>query len=61
MGSVITCTVPTAPIIVQKSRKRASKIVDEASRDLFGHRTHKTRVLRTSNGYAFIDPQPLFT
>src|SRR5208337_15257 len=30
----------------------------QASRDLFGHRIRKTRVVRTSNGYAFIDPQP---
>jgi hypothetical protein len=34
------------------------KRVGEASRDLFGHRIRKTRVLRTSNGYVFIDPQP---
>ena len=34
------------------------KRVAEASRDLFGHRIRKTRVIRTSNGYAFIDPQP---
>ncbi len=34
------------------------KSVSEATRDLFGHRIRKTRVLRTSNGYAFIDPQP---
>src|SRR5208337_5477731 len=34
------------------------KRVAEASRDLFGHRMRKTRVLRTSNGYVFIDPQP---
>ena len=34
------------------------KRVAEASRDLFGHRTRKTRVLRTSNGYHFIDPKP---
>src|SRR5271157_4617964 len=34
------------------------KRVAEASRDLFGHRIRKTRVLRTSNGYVFIDPQP---
>ena len=33
------------------------KRVAEASRDLFGHRMRKTRVLRTSNGYVFIDPQ----
>ena len=26
--------------------------------DLFGHRIRKTRVIRTSNGYHFIDPQP---
>jgi DNA-binding MarR family transcriptional regulator len=34
------------------------KRVAEHSRDLFGHRTRKTRVVRTSNGYHFIDPQP---
>ena len=34
------------------------KRVAEAGRDLFGHRMRKTRVLRTSNGYIFIDPQP---
>ena len=34
------------------------KRVSEVSRDLFGHRIRKTRVLRTSNGYAFTDPQP---
>ena len=34
------------------------KRVSEASRDLFGHRIRTTRVVRTSNGYAFIDPQP---
>ena len=34
------------------------KRVAEPCRDLFGHRTRKTRVLRTSNGYVFIDPQP---
>jgi len=34
------------------------KRVAEASRDLFGRRIRKTRVLRTSNGYVFIDPQP---
>src|SRR5208337_4615429 len=34
------------------------KRVSEATIDLFGHRIRKTRVLRTSNGYAFIDPQP---
>ena len=33
------------------------KRVAEASRDLFGHRIRKTRVIRTSNGYHFIDPQ----
>ena len=33
------------------------KRVAEATRDLFGHSTRKTRVLRTSNGYAFIDPK----
>jgi len=32
--------------------------VAEAGRDLFGHHIRKTRVLRTSNGYVFIDPQP---
>ena len=26
--------------------------------DLFGRRTRKTRVVRTSNGYMFLDPQP---
>ena len=34
------------------------KRVAEPCRDLFGHRMRKTRVLRTSNGYAFFDPQP---
>ena len=34
------------------------KRVPEATIDLFGHRIRKTRVMRTSNGYAFIDPQP---
>ena len=34
------------------------KRVPEATIDLFGHRIRKTRVIRTSNGYAFIDPQP---
>ncbi len=34
------------------------KRVAEASVDLFGHRMRKTRVIRTSNGYVFIDPQP---
>ena len=34
------------------------KRVAEASRDLFGHRIRKTRVIRSSNGYHFIDPQP---
>ena len=34
------------------------KRVFEPSRDLFGHRIRKTRVLRTSNGYVFLDPQP---
>src|SRR5208283_3251947 len=34
------------------------KRVAEASIDLFGHRIRKTRVIRTSNGYRFIDPQP---
>ena len=33
------------------------KRVAEASRDLFGHRMCKTRVIRTSNGYHFIDPK----
>jgi DNA-binding MarR family transcriptional regulator len=33
------------------------KRVAEATRDLFGHSTRKTRVIRTSNGYAFIDPK----
>ena len=34
------------------------KRVAEASIDLFGQRIRKTRVVRTSNGYYFIDPQP---
>ena len=34
------------------------KRVIEPGRDLFGHRVRKTRVLRTSNGYQFFDPQP---
>ncbi len=33
------------------------KRVAQASRDLFGHRIRKTRVVRTSNGYHFIDPK----
>jgi Helix-turn-helix domain len=33
------------------------KRVAEASRDLFGRCIRKTRVIRTSNGYAFIDPK----
>ena len=33
------------------------KRVAEPCRDLFGHRMRKTRVIRTSNGYAFFDPQ----
>ena len=33
------------------------KRVAETSLDLFGRRIRKTRVLRTSNGYHFIDPQ----
>jgi len=33
------------------------KRVAEATRDLFGHRMRKTRVIRASNGYAFIDPK----
>ena len=35
------------------------KRVIETSRDIFGQRIRKTRVIRTSNGYHFIDPQPL--
>ena len=34
------------------------KRVVEAGRDLFGHPIRKTRVIRTSNGYMFLDPQP---
>jgi len=33
------------------------KRVAETTPDLFGHSTRKTRVIRTSNGYAFIDPK----
>jgi|SRR5271165_1958072 len=33
------------------------KRVAETTRDLFGHHMRKTRVLRTSNGYHFIDPK----
>ena len=33
------------------------KRVAETGRDLFGHRIRKTRVLRTSNGYVFLDPK----
>src|SRR5208337_2344848 len=33
------------------------KRVAEVSRDLFGRRIRKTRVIRTSNGYVFIDPK----
>ena len=29
--------------------------IRESFRDLFGHRGNRTRVIRTSNGYAFID------
>lgn len=35
------------------------KRVAEASLDLFGQRIRKTRVIRTSNGYQFHDPQPV--
>ena len=34
------------------------KRVAEATIDLFGQRLRKTRVIRTSNGYQFHDPQP---
>ena len=37
--------------------RRRLKRVAEATIDLFGHRTRKTRVIRTSNGYHFIDPK----
>src|SRR5208337_397062 len=37
---------------------RLKRVSGATGRDLFGHRIRKTRVLRTSNGYAFIDPQP---
>ena len=37
---------------------RLKRVSGAAGRDLFGHRIRKTRVLRTSNGYVFIDPQP---
>jgi len=33
------------------------KRLAQESRDLFGHRVCKTRVIRTSNGYHFIDPK----
>ena len=33
------------------------KRIAEATRDFFGHRIRKTRVIRTSNGYHFIDPK----
>jgi len=33
------------------------KRVAEENCDLFGHRIRKTRVIRTSNGYVFLDPQ----
>src|SRR5208337_1138251 len=33
------------------------KRIAEATPDLFGHRMRKTRVVRTSNGYHFIDPK----
>ena len=33
------------------------KRVAEQSIDFFGHRTRKTRVIRTSNGYVFMDPK----
>ena len=36
---------------------RLKRVAGAAERDLFGHPIRKTRVLRTSNGYAFIDPQ----
>ena len=35
---------------------RLKRVID-TSRDLFGHRMRKTRVIRTSNGYHFIDPK----
>ena len=37
---------------------RLKRISGAAGPDLFGHRIRKTSVLRTSNGYVFIDPQP---
>ena len=37
---------------------RLKRVSGAAGRDLFGHRIRKTRVIRTSNGYHFIDPQP---
>ena len=37
---------------------RLKRVSGAAGRDLFGHRIRKTRVVRTSNGYVFIDPQP---
>ena len=37
---------------------RLKRVSGAAGRDLFGHRIRKIRVVRTSNGYHFIDPQP---
>ena len=37
---------------------RLKRVAGAAGRDLFGHRIRKTRVMRTSNGYHFTDPQP---
>jgi len=36
---------------------RLKRVSCAAGHDLFGHRIRKTRVVRTSNGYAFIDPK----
>jgi hypothetical protein len=37
------------------------KRVGEISADMFGQRIRKTRIIRTSNGYQFHDPQPAQT
>ena len=36
---------------------RLKRVSGAAGLDLFGHRIRKTRVIRTSNGYHFIDPK----
>ena len=36
---------------------RIKRVSSAAGHDLFGHRVRKTRVIRTSNGYVFLDPK----